>query len=339
MGIYQRGENWGIDWYDGFKRRRQLVGPSKGEAKSLLAVKRTARLRGQREIVPKVDAPAFDQYVEGPYTEYARTNKRGFYNEQYRLKQLTGYFGSINISDLRRSHAEHFKSEMSHRRAPGTVNRLLGNLKHILSMAVDDELITTNPFARVKLLHVPERTERILAEGEEDRLLDACNQVRSPFLRSSVLIALNTGMRKGEIYGLRWEQVNLVDRYIHVQNGKTNESDRRIPMNEAVQELLSKLWKVRKGDFVFPSPRKRGERFRDPKVGFMKAVRLAKIPHIRFHDLRHTFATRLVRSGVDIVTVQHLLGHSNVKMTSRYAHTDADAKMDAVKCLDFARVR
>jgi integrase len=82
----------------------------------------------------------------------------------------------------------------------------------------------------------------------------------------SVLIALSTGMRKGEIYGLRWEQVNLAARYIHVQNGKTNESDRRIPMNESVQELLSELGKVRKGDFVFPSPRNRGERFRDQKV-------------------------------------------------------------------------
>ncbi len=102
-------------------------------------------------------------------------------------------------------------------------------------------------------------------------------------------------MRKGEIYGLRWEQVKLADRSIYVQNGKTNKSCRRIPMNEAVQELLSELWKVRKGEFVFPSPRKKGERFRDPKVGFMKALKLAKIPHIRFHDLRHTFATRLVR--------------------------------------------
>ena len=110
-------------------------------------------------------------------------------------------------------------------------------------------------------------------------------------------------------------------------------------MNEVVQELLSELWKLRKGDFVFPSPRKKGERFRDPKVGFMKAVKLAKIPHIRFHDLRHTLATRLVRSGVDIVTVQHLLGHSNVKMTSRYAHSDADAKMEAVKRLGFSGVR
>jgi hypothetical protein len=68
----------------------------------------------------------------------------------------------------------------------------------------------------------------------------------------------------------------------------------------------------------------------------MKAVKLAKIPHIRLHDFRRAFATRLVRSGVDIVTVQHLLGHSNILMTSRYAHSDTDAKMDAVKRLEFA---
>ncbi len=65
MGIYQRGENWGIDWYDGFKRRRQLVGPSKGEAKSLLAVKRTEWLRGRRQIVPKVDVPTFVNTLKG----------------------------------------------------------------------------------------------------------------------------------------------------------------------------------------------------------------------------------------------------------------------------------
>ena len=68
-------------------------------------------------------------------------------------------------------------------------------------------------------------------------------------------------------------------------------------------------------------------------------MRLAKIPHIRFHDLRHTFATRLVRSGVDIITVQKLLGHGNITTTSRYAHSGADAKMEAVKRLDFVGVR
>jgi integrase len=146
-------------------------------------------------------------------------------------------------------------------------------------------------------------------------------------------------MRKGEILGLRWDHVDLTQRLIAIYNGKTAQSDRRIPMNEAVFEPPSNRSKQRESEFVFPSPRKKGQRFRDPKVGFMKAVRSAKIPHLRFHDLRHAFATRLVRAGVDLITVQHFLGHSSINMTTRYAHSFADDKMAAVKRLDFADVR
>jgi integrase len=336
MGLYQKGDNWGIDYYNGYRRVRELVGPSKGEAKKLLAKRRAERSQGRQGTVSSVTAPPFDKFVEGKYTEYAKANKRGFYNEQYRLKQLTRFFGKRVLSEFNRWDGEQLKIELNRCVAPATVNRLLGNLKHIFSLAVDNKFVSANPFAGVKLLKVPKRTERILTREEEDQLLAACSQVRAPLLRASVLIGLNTGMRKGEIHGLKWEHVDLPNRLITIYNGKTNESDRPIPMNAVVYELLFKLWQQRKGEFVFPSPRKKGERFRDPKVGFMKAVRLAKIPHIRFHDLRHTFATRLVHAGVDIVTIQHLLGHSDIKMTSRYAHPLADVKVEAVKRLDFA---
>jgi integrase len=109
-------------------------------------------------------------------------------------------------------------------------------------------------------------------------------------------------------------------------------------MNEVVFEQLLNLWQQRKSEFVFPSPSKTRERFRDPKVGFMKAVRLPKIPDLRFHGLRHTFATRLVRASVDLVTVHHLLGHRTTNTTTRYAHSFADDKMAAVRRLDFAGV-
>jgi integrase len=322
-----------------YKRVRELVGPSKGEAKTLLAAKRAERLRGRQGISRKIDAPPFDQFVEGPYTEYARINKRGFHNEQYRLHQLTEFFGKRKLSELAPWHAENFKNETARRVAPATVNRLLGNLKHILSMAVKWESLSSNPFTGVKLLHVPKRVARMLTAEEEVKLLTACGQIRTPHLASIVGIALNTGMRKGEIHGLRWEHINLTDTLITIINGKTAESNRDIPMNEATLKLLSDLCEKRKSEFVFPSTRKIGERLLDPKVGFMKAVRLAGIPHIRFHDLRHTYATRLVRAGVDLVTIQHLLGHTNVTMTSRYTHSDADAKMHAVKRLDFIGVR
>jgi integrase len=339
MGIYQKGEMWGIDYYDGFKRRRKLIGTSKGEAKNELAIKRKERLRGRQEIAPRIDAPPFDQFVEGQYTDYARTNKRGFNNEQYRLKQLVKCFGKRKLSELTRWDAENFKNEMVRRVAPATVNRLLGNLKHILSTAVKWEALSGNPFMGVKLLRVPKRSARILSDEEEVKLLAACNKIRAPHLEPVLIIALNTGMRKGEILGLRWEHVDLKERLISIINGKTAESDRRIPMNDAVFELLSNLYQKRKSEFLFPSTRKIGERFLDPKVGFMKAVRLGEIPHIRFHDLRHTFATRLVRSGVDLITIQQLLGHSKITTTARYAHSSVDAKINAVKRLDFAGVR
>jgi integrase len=206
----------------------------------------------------------------------------------------------------------------------------------MMSMAVKWNLLEKNPFAGVKLLHVPAFPERILSKEEEEKLLSACKRVRAPYLRFIVGLALNTGMRRGEVLSLRWGQVDLENRLIHVSNGKTAQSDRRIPMNETVFDVLSKL--SRKNSLVFPSHRKEGGPFRDPKKAFAKAIRLAGIEHLRFHDLRHTFATRLVRAGVDLITVQHLLGHAKITMTARYAHSLADDKIAAVRRLDFAGV-
>ena len=109
-------------------------------------------------------------------------------------------------------------------------------------------------------------------------------------------------------------------------------------MNATVHSLLSDLAKRATSAFVFPSNRKPGEKLLDLKKGFKKAVQLAGIPHVRFHDMRHTFATRLIWAGVDIITVQKLLGHSKITMTERYAHSLADVKMAAVSKLDFAGV-
>ena len=183
-------------------------------------------------------------------------------------------------------------------------------------------------------MRVPKKPERILTESEEALLLAACDRVRGKHLRPIVTLALHTGMRKGEILGLLWSQVDLDNRTIHIHNAKSRHGERGIPMNQAVQDLLFDLAQKRTSDFVFPSARTPGKPIRDHKMGFWRAVELAGIPHIRFHDLRHTFATRLVRAGADLITVQHLLGHANITMTARYAHALKDGKIYAVRRLE-----
>lgn len=110
--------------------------------------------------------------------------------------------------------------------------------------------------------------------------------------------------------------------------------NRRIPMNDIVFENIVALRKKRQGSLVFPSPRKTGQRIVDLKTGFRSAMDRSGIPHLRFHDLRHSFASRLVRTGADLITVQHLLGHAKITMTARYAHPLADDKIAAVRRID-----
>jgi integrase len=210
--------------------------------------------------------------------------------------------------------------------------------KHIMSKAVEWKFITNNPFRGIRNLNAPKRAEHVLGQDEEIKLLAACDRVRTRLLRPLVVLALNTGMRRGELLSLEWFRVDLNQRTICIINAKSSAGDRVIPMNASVYSLLSGLVKRSTSLFVFPSNRQQGERLLDLKKGFKKAVQLAGIPPIRFHDLRHTFATHLVRAGVDIVSVQHLLGHSKITMTARYAHSLADAKMAAVSKLDLAGV-
>ena len=114
-------------------------------------------------------------------------------------------------------------------------------------MAVAWNVLPKNPFSGVKLMRVPKRAERILTKDEETKLLVACATVKNPHLLAGVTLALNTGMRKGEVYGLQWDQVDFANRQIRVRNGKTAQSDRVIPLNDAALRLLSEIHLERAG--------------------------------------------------------------------------------------------
>lgn len=169
--------------------------------------------------------------------------------------------------------------------------------------------------------------ERVLTEAEEVRLLAAC----TAHLKPIVAFALNTGMRRGEILGLRWDQVDPKARTVRAVKTKSGR-DRVIPLNDVAADILKAQRGKTTGEYVFPSTSGVG-RLKDVKTAFHSACRKAGILGLRFHDLRHTFASRLIQRGADIVAVQKLLGHYSVTMTERYTHSGAHAKRAAVGLL------
>jgi integrase len=334
MAIFLRNGRYYIDYYAGPRRIREKVGPSKEEAKDALKARLGEIVQGRFNLSKPSTNMTFKDLAER-YSTLVSSQKRGYNSERYRIRTLIGFFGKRRIAELTGQDAERFKVERLRVAKPATVNRELENLKHMVGKkAIEWGFLGENPFQGVKLLHVPGRQDRILTHEEEAKLLAACEKVRAPYLRPICVLALHSGARKGEILSLKWSQVDLANRTIHIIEGKTEQSRRYIPMNDTLHGLFTELRRRRKAQLVFPSPRNPGHRLRDHKVGFAKAVRLAGIPHIRFHDTRHTFATRLIRAGVDLVTVQRLLGHTRVGTTARYAHSLFDDKMAAVMRLD-----
>jgi integrase len=144
-----------------------------------------------------------------------------------------------------------------------------------------------------------------------------------------LLIALNTGMRKGEILRLRWHDIDLDNRFFFLKQTKSNKP-RKVPISDFLVDVLNSIKKT--GEFVFANP-KTGKPISDLQTGFKAACRKAGISDLRFHDLRHTAATYMVIGGIDLVTVKEILGHATIQMTMRYAHPTPENKRHAVEVL------
>ena len=178
-----------------------------------------------------------------------------------------------------------------------------------------------NPCRKVRLLRMDNQRNRYLSEDEETRLM-AILEGRRAHLRSIVILALHTGMRRGEILSLRWNEVDFARGLILVKRTK-NGRDRMIPMNSIVRETLAA---IRQEDVqVFP--------INDVKRSFVYACVKAKIADFRFHDLRHTAATRLADRGADAFQIAAILGHATIQMSARYTHATGHGLRRAMESL------
>lgn len=227
--------------------------------------------------------------------------------------------------------------------APATINRLLASIKHMITKAVEWEMVEEEALRRVrrvKLLEENNRRLRYLSKEECEALIN----VSSNHLRPIIIMALNTGMRRGEILNLQWTNVDLKHGFILLD--KTKNGDRReIPINETLRRTLKTLPRRLDVSYLFYNENtvkddKTSEDtvqvkpYGDIGTAFTKACKKAGVNDFHFHDLRHTFASHLIMAGVDITTVKELLGHKTLTMTLRYAHLAPSHKVKAVDLLD-----
>ena len=185
-----------------------------------------------------------------------------------------------------------------------------------------------NPVKGIKLFKEQPRL-RFLEKEEIFKLLANCDEHLKPI----VLVALHTGMRKGEILNLKWHDIDFKRDIAYLYQTK-NEESREIRINNEVKSTLLKVKKHPDSSYVFCN--KNGEPYGDIKKSFFTACKksgIIKNSSFRFHDLRHTFASHLVMSGVDLNTVRELLGHKTLDMTLRYSHLSPDHKKRAVDLL------
>ncbi|MGE0042408.1 MAG: tyrosine-type recombinase/integrase [Vicinamibacterales bacterium] len=329
-----------------------------------------ARALGQDDPVQarKADQAALTLtgYFEEHFEPWATENRRSGASMAGSIRAvLLPAFGHLKLAAITPFAVERWRTaRLKAGVSPSTINRNLDDLKAMLSRAVTWKLIPAHPIASVRRLRIDRAaTVRYLTPAEEARLLaalkarddarraerEASNAWRrargyaewpefgtyTDALTPVVTLALHTGLRRGELFSLCWRDVNLDAAMLTVQGATAKSAQtRHVPLNDTATTVLT-AWKpsgAAPGDLVFPSPAT-GDRFVTLKTSWSGLLKAATITAFRFHDCRHTFASKLVMGGVDLNTVRELLGHSDLKMTLRYAHLAPEHKAAAVAVL------
>jgi integrase len=320
--------NWYLDYRVGKKRFIRKHGPSKEAAAHTL-----------RKILTQVNEDTYTDPrkfqsvtlldVITKHRAWAETNRRSYKSSvEPALGNLRRFFGDqFPAARIDTDIADDYKSHrLKQGAARATVNRELAEWKRMWRLAFQRGQLPDNKIAVVQKLRCDNRRLRWLSVEEAERLLDASQG----YLKWIVLCALMTGMRRSEITGLTWSQVNFETRTIQLTRTKSGKM-RFVPINDTLFKVLIRLWRRRKSDYVFTT--RSGNSVNDVKRSFHTALRRAGIAGFRFHDLRHTAASHMVQAGVGIATVAEILGIT-LQMAMRYSHLAPDHKLAAVRRLD-----
>ncbi|HMQ11003.1 MAG TPA: tyrosine-type recombinase/integrase [Oligoflexia bacterium] len=329
----KRNNKWHIRWVDENGKRR-------GQSFKNYDTARKALLKNQLE-VDQIKAGLYVRpKMERTFVELAdywmmhrASKKKNPKDDQSILNaHLMPFFGTLTLSQITLTIVDRFTSITLNKASAKTVNNHLTLLIAMLNMAIDLKWIDDKP--KIKKLKIAQKSFLYLkTQNEIDRLLRSAKQENTPVPYVLYATAVYTGMRAGELAALKWQDVELIgiNPKIHIsksystttKSGKT----RHVLILNCLQSIL-KEWKLQNPlPLVFPNAYGNMliESSRIFQETFQRCIRRAGLERIRFHDLRHTFASHWMMKGGDIYKLKDLLGHSTVKMTERYAHLDVKA--------------
>jgi len=325
-GVFEKvpgSDIWWICYFDADGRKRREKVGHKGAAIDLYRKRKTQVMEGKK-LPEKLRAKAvpFSSLAADPL-EYSKAHKLSADHDSYRMAKLNEYFGnraaqSITPQDFERWIADHENWK------PATANRYRALLSLTYRLGVQNGKVAQNPARLMRHRHENNARLRWLTPDEEKKLRGTV-EIEGPQHLPELEIAINTGMRKSEQYRLTWNCVDFERQILTVPQSKNGET-RHVPLNSAALAAFLLLKRCSDEDgTVF--------RAKGPRRWFDPAVQSAGLKDFTWHCLRHTFASRLAMAGVDLRTVQELMGHKTIAMTCRYAHLAPSHKLAAVERL------
>ena len=325
---------WTCIRHNGRKIQKSLETPDKKLAQDIEAKIRTEIVEGSyfEKLVGrnKTFGDMMDKFMAEHAPTVSENTQRSYTTS---LKFLLPHFGDSNLISISPKMISRYKVlRKGDGVKPATVNRELAMLSKAFSLAAKEwEWLKDNPVSRVSKEKENNARDRWLSKDEEKRLLD-----NSPeWIKQIIIFSLNTGLRLGELTGLEWSRVDISNKTILIDNSKNGEQ-RTIPLNKYALDVVKQRLRVKslKYDYVFINRYSWKINPNSLRDAFRKILRKVEIDDFRLHDLRHSFATRLTQSDVDLYKISKLLGHKDIKMTQRYAHHCPDSLREGVEVLD-----
>lgn len=318
-----------IEFYSEGRKRRERVGFNRTLAETVLRKRLVERAEGRLLDKKKVSKDRFSDLAQ-QYAEWSKVNNKSYeVNKKYYIEKVKDYFGTMLLREITPWHVEKFKLERSKQSGKYEVNRELATLKHMFSKAIEWGKLQVNPARSVKKFKESKGRIRFLMPDEFQNLYE---QLPYP-LNAISRVAVLTGLRKDNILSLKWSFIDSQNRKLYIPETKNSEP-LEVDMNQPLIDLLNALPRHPESEYVFY--KSDGSRYQNIDFDeFKEALRKTGIDTTtHFHDLRHTAASHLVMSGVDLATVKEILGHKDISMTMRYAHLAPDHKRKAMETLE-----